>query len=77
MRRGCISLGQVKCDDCQRIIPYPERYLAVDEENGVEVDRGGRTMGYCIDCCLKKGYAHYVEEKGQQILTFFKEIERL
>jgi hypothetical protein len=25
---------------------------------------------------LKKGYAHYVEEKGQQILTFFKEIER-
>ena len=38
MRRGCISLGEVKCDICRRTIPYPERYLVVDEEDGVEVE---------------------------------------
>ena len=31
MRRGCISLGDVQCDECHRIIPYPERYLVIDE----------------------------------------------
>ena len=76
MRRGCISLGQARCDDCQRIIPYPDRYLVMEEENGREVDEEGKTMRYCIDCALKKGYAHYVEEKGQQTLTFFPELEK-
>ncbi len=73
MRRGCISLGEVCCDDCHRIIPYPERYLAIDEEGGIEVEKG-KTSRYCVDCCLKKGYAHYREEKGEQILTFFPEL---
>lgn len=74
MRRGCISLGQVKCDSCGRIIPYPERYLAIDEKEGVEVEEGGgETAYYCVDCALKKGYAHYKREKGEEILTFFRE----
>ncbi len=72
MRRGCISFGEVQCDDCQRIIPYLERYLAVDEKDGVEAEEG-ETSRYCVDCCLKKNYAHYRIEKGEQILTFFPE----
>ncbi len=72
MRRGCISLGEVHCDDCHRIIPHPECYLAIDEEDGKEVARG-KTLRYCIDCCLKKGYAHYKIEKGGKVLTFFPE----
>ena len=72
MRRGCISLGEVQCDDCHRIIPHSERYLAIDEEDGVEVEKG-KTSRYCLNCCLKKGYAHYKIEKGEKILTFFSE----
>ncbi|MBA7714204.1 hypothetical protein ES703_123221 [subsurface metagenome] len=72
MRRGCISLGEVKCDACQRTIPYPERYLAVDEEDGVEVEKGN-TVHYCILCAIEKGYARYKEIKGEMVLTFFQE----
>ena len=81
MRRGCISVGEVRCDECVRLspdpervprIPYPERYLAVDEKNGVE-DEDGETRRYCVECALKKGYAHYKEEKGERVLTFFEE----
>ena len=72
MRRGCISLGEVQCDDCHRIIPHSERYLAIDEEDGVEVEIG-KTSRYCLNCCLKKGYAHYKIEKGEKIITFFSE----
>ena len=70
MRRGCISLGEIKCDECQNIIAYPERYLAVDEKDGAEDDEG-ETKRYCVECCLKKDYAHYKEEKGERVLTFF------
>ena len=72
MRRGCVSLGEVRCDECHRLIPYPERYLAIDEEEGVEVEQG-KTSRYCVDCCLKKGYASYRDEKGERVLTFFPE----
>ncbi len=72
MRRGCISLGEIKCDDCHRIIPHSERYLTVDEKDGVEVEEG-QTSHYCADCCLKRGYARYRMEKGEHILTFFEE----
>jgi ribosomal protein S26 len=72
MRRGCISLGEVKCDECHRIIPYPERYLAIDEKDGTEDDEG-ETSRYCIQCSLKKGYARYKTEKGERVLTFFPE----
>ena len=74
MRRGCISLGEVKCDVCQRTIPYPERYLAIDEEDGVEVEKG-TTVHYCTQCALEKGYAQYKEIKGEMVLTFFSESE--
>jgi hypothetical protein len=70
MRRGCISLGEIKCDECGNPIPYPDRYLAIDEKGGVE-DEEGETRRYCLECCLKKGYAHYKEEKGERVLTFF------
>ncbi len=70
MREGCISLGNVRCDSCQRTITHAERYLAVDEEDGVEVEKGKKSY-YCIDCSLQKGYAEYRGEKGEQKLTFF------
>jgi hypothetical protein len=76
MRRGCISVGQVKCDICGRLIPYPERYLVVDEdETGKEVERGGKSVRYCIEDATKKGYAHRHEAKGEMVLTFLPETE--
>ena len=72
MRRGCISLGEDQCDICQRTIPYPERYLAIDEKDGVEVEKGD-TVHYCIQCALEKGYARYKEIQGEMVLTFFPE----
>ena len=65
MRCGCISLGDVNCDGCHRLIPYPERYLVIDEAGG--------TLHLCINCCVTKGYARFSEEKGQRILTIFPE----
>ncbi len=71
MRRGCISLGDVQCNECHRIIEHSERYLAIDEENGVEVEKG-QMVYYCVECALKKGYASYKDEgKDERILTFF------
>jgi len=65
VRRGCISLGDIQCDECHRIIPYPERYLVIDEAGGA--------LHLCINCSINKGYARYIEEKGQRILTLFTE----
>ena len=66
MRRGCISSGQVKCDECQRFISHPERYLAIDGD-------GSTMLRICVDCAVKKGYACYTAEKGEQVLTFVDE----
>lgn len=66
MHRGCISLGNIQCDGCQRSIPCSERYLVTDEEEGV-------IARFCVDCCLNKDYAHYQQEKGERLLTFFPE----
>ena len=66
MRRGCVSLGDVQCDSCHRAIPYPERYLLIEETEGV-------TTRCCTDCCLEKGYAHRTVGKGEPVLTFFPE----
>ncbi len=67
MRQGCISLGEIRCDDCHRILPHSERYLIIEETEGI-------ILRLCVDCCLKKGYAHYKEErKGEKVLTFFIE----
>ena len=71
MRRGCISLGGIRCNKCERIIPHSERYLAIDEdEKGNEVEKG-QTVHYCVQCSIDKGYAHYKEEKDGRVLTFF------
>jgi hypothetical protein len=72
MRRGCISLGNVKCDICNNEIPYPERYLVTDEKDGKETDEAGEgtSVRYCVKCALEKGYAHYKKDKGEQVLTF-------
>lgn len=71
MRRGCIAIGEVRCDGCGRVIKPPERYLAIDEKDGVEVEEG-ETFRYCVDCCFKKGYAQYRVEKGESVLTFLE-----
>ena len=65
MHRGCIAINNIQCDGCGRIIRHPERYLIIDEED--------KSLRYCIDCCLEKGYAHYELNKGKQVLTFFPE----
>ena len=70
MRQGCISLGEVRCSGCKDVIPHSARYLAVDEEKGVEVEKG-QTMHYCVQCSIDKGYARYKEEKDGRVLTFF------
>jgi len=76
MRRGCISLGDIQCDECQRPIPHSERYLALEEENGVEIESGkGKTMQYCMDCSVSKGYAYYKETKDEKVMTIFPQPE--
>lgn len=73
MHRGCIAVGDVRCDGCGRTIKHPERFLVMDEEAGTE-EKAGKVLRYCIDCSLSKGYAHYKQvEKGKQVLTFFSE----
>jgi len=62
MRRGCMAIGEIKCDGCHRVIGHGERYLVMEEDD---------KPCLCIDCCLSKGYANYVVEKGEEILTFF------
>jgi hypothetical protein len=76
MRRGCLSVGTVSCDVCKRHIPYPDRYVMVDEDaKGVEVEKGGKSVRYCVECAQKKGYAHHKEIKGEMMLTFLRESE--
>ena len=70
MRRGCISLGEINCDKCHREIEHSERYLAIEEEKGVEAETG-KTARYCMECAVKKGYASYRQEKDEKILTIF------
>jgi hypothetical protein len=56
MRRGCISLGNIKCDSCHRTILYPERYLYVEEEKG-------KSEVLCMTCCQGKGLVKSGSEK--------------
>jgi sulfur relay (sulfurtransferase) complex TusBCD TusD component (DsrE family) len=70
MRRGCISLGEVKCHKCNKEIPIYARYLVVEEADETEAEKG-KPVNYCVNCALKKGYAVYKEEKGEKNLTFF------
>ena len=63
MRRGCIAIGKMKCDNCDRAINYGERYLLIDGE-------GDERQRFCIDCCESNGYVSYGTDKGKQIITF-------
>jgi hypothetical protein len=64
-------LGEIQCNECHGTIAYAERYLAIDEEDGVEAEKGEAAQ-YCVECALQKGYAYYKGgEKGEKILTFF------
>jgi hypothetical protein len=64
MRRGCIAVGEVRCEKCQRVLEYGERYVVVDDE-------GGKEERFCINCSLSAGYASYKMEKEGQVITFF------
>ena len=63
MRRGCISLGNIKCDECHRTILYPELYLTL------EVARG-QNQSICMDCCQKKGLVKS-ESEGKEEESLF------
>lgn len=63
MRRGCIAVGKVECDDCHRPIKHGERYLVINGEKD-------RKQRLCVDCCRKLGYISYEAEKGKEIVTF-------
>ena len=49
MRRGCIAVEQVQCDECGRTIKHPERYLIMDKEGDKPAKKGGELLHYCVD----------------------------
>ena len=74
MRRGCISLGEIRCDACKRIVPTAERYLITDE---ITDEHGKKTtVRYCLACCEEKGMIGYRQEKDEKVKTFFPPDER-
>ena len=71
MRRGCLSQGQVKCANCGQLVLFPQRYLVIDEdEQGQEVEQGGKSVSYCVECAFTKGYARHRQIKGEMVVTF-------
>jgi ribosomal protein S26 len=64
MNRGCVAVGEIKCDNCQRLIEAGQRYLVVEKKEGEKSQ-------FCVECSVAKGYAAYVKEKGEEVLTFF------
>jgi sulfur relay (sulfurtransferase) complex TusBCD TusD component (DsrE family) len=63
MRRGCISLGNIKCDQCHRNILYPERYLSLEQAKG-------HNLALCLNCCEEKGLLKTESEKAGTELLF-------
>ena len=72
MRIGSISQGKVKCDHCGQTIPYAGRYLIIKEKKGVENEEGTPKI-YCVKCARQKKYVAERKEKGDTVLTFFKD----
>lgn len=64
MNRGCIAVGEIRCNNCQRLIEAGERYLLLEEKEGEK-------SCFCVECSVAKGYAAYVKDKGEEVLTFF------
>jgi len=67
MQRGCIVIGEIKCDICKRTVEHGERYLLIADDDEAEEKK----QRICVDCSVKKNYAAYIKEKGEQVLTFF------
>ena len=67
MSRGCIAIGVLTCNMCNRSIEHGERYLLIEKEDTADKER------ICIDCCLSNNMAVHVIEKGEKVLTFFTE----
>jgi hypothetical protein len=63
MRRGCISLGNIKCDKCHRQILYPERYLYIEVTHG-------KPQSLCMDCCKEDGMVRTGSEKENSEILF-------
>ena len=36
MRRGCVSLGNIRCDQCRRVIQHSQRYLVIEEPDAAD-----------------------------------------
>ena len=66
MRRGCIAVGIIKCDNCGSNIEHGDRYLLINGDNN-------KKIRYCVNCSIKKKYAKYITEKGEKILSFLIE----
>jgi hypothetical protein len=64
MNRGCVAVGEIRCDNCQRLIEAGHRYLLLEEKEGEK-------SCFCVECSVAKGYAAYVKDKGEEVLTFF------
>jgi len=63
VKRGCISLGNIKCDECQRTILYPERYLSI------EINKS-KSQTLCMDCCQSKGLVKPESDKEGAEMIF-------
>jgi hypothetical protein len=72
VRIGSISQGKIKCDNCGQVVPYAGRYLIVKEKKGVE-DESGQPRAYCIQCAQQKKYTSERNEKGDHVISFFKD----
>ena len=64
MNRGCVAVGEIRCDNCQRLIEAGHRYLLLEEKEGEK-------SCFCVECSVAKGYAVYVKDKWEEVLTFF------
>ena len=64
MNHGCIATGEIKCGGCHGTIEHVAQYLVTEKKEGEK-------LCLCIDCCVSKGYATYIDEKGDQAVTFF------
>ena len=62
MRRGCISLGNIQCDQCGCVIPYPERYLSTEE--------GSKNQILCMKCCKENNLVKPESDKEGAELIF-------
>jgi hypothetical protein len=64
MNRGCISISQMNCDNCHRVIEDGKQYLLREDEQE-------NKERLCVECCFEKGYASYITEKNEKIISFF------